>query len=312
MNVYTNFAGNYAWDPIRNLHFDEIDAPRDDIDLYIGVRQTTPVNADNINVYIDFEQPNIWYGGPDDMPFKHALSREKTFDKIYSIHEPVVAKRNKLLGVEKYGYCFFPFSLKHEPEQPEQKKYDLFFSGHWYGNNYCLQREIIGPAIHNLKNKINNFDYFIVSGYGNGKNLSYDDKLRENAKSRISIAYNHQEMSPRFLHRREMLQNEFTDIRKDRTGHYCINQHKARVIEGFMSKTLVLIYHDPYNSIEDFWTPDEHFIYYYDKEDLTSKVIDINKNYYSDKYQNIINAGYEHTKNEHNTQQFYNKYLKDL
>jgi len=261
MDVYTDFARTYEWDPVRNLHFDELESTRDDVDLYIGMRHQKPINSDKINVFIDFEQPNTWYGGPEDEPFGHALSRERTFDKIFSIHEPVVIKRNQILATERYGYCFFPFNLKHEPKEKE-KEYDLFFSGHWYGDNYCLQREVIGPAIESLKTEIENFNFFAVSGYNawgtNGRDLSYDDKLRENSKSRISIAYNHQETSPRFHDNIPMLQRE------------------------------------------------------YEKDDLVSKVIDISENYHSDKYQNIIKAGYEHTKNEHNTQQFYNKYIKDL
>ena len=274
-------------------------------------------NADKINVFIDFEQPNTWYGGPDDAPFKHALSREQTFDKIFTIHEPIVAKRNSILGVDRYKYVFFPFNMKHAPQLTEDKKYDFFFSGHWYGAGYCLHREVIVPAFDTLISQIDNFSHYIVSGYAapgvpSGRGISYDQKLAENSKSKISIAYNHQEISPRFHGMIPRLQAEITDIRKDATGHYCINQHKARVIEGFMSKTLVLIYNDPYNSIEDFWVPNEHFIYYYDKNDLVLKVIDIRENYYSDKYQKIINAGHEHTKKEYSVQQFYNKYIKDL
>ena len=311
MNVYTKFAGTYKWDPVRNLHFEDLTDVREDIDLYIGKETSVPLNSDRTNVFLDLEQPNTWYGGPTCRAFQNAASREKTFDKIYTINKPVATKRNAILEEEKYVYTFFPFSLKHLPLQTE-KTYDAFFSGHWYGDGYSLQREVIGPAWINLKHKVEGFDFFIVSGYHEGRNLSYDEKLAENAKSKMSITYNHQELSPRFMNMLETIQADFSDVRKDNTGHWCINQHKARVIEGFMSKTLVLVYNDPFNSIEDFWIPDEHFIYYTSAEDLELKIMDINENFNSDKYQSIIHAGHEFTKNEYNVQQFYNKYIKDL
>tara|TARA_Y100001972_G_C7638933_1_gene320954 strand:- start:779 stop:1714 length:936 start_codon:yes stop_codon:yes gene_type:complete len=311
MNVYTKFGGTYKWDPVRNLHFEDLTDTRNDIDLHIGKETSVPVNSDSINVFLDLEQPNTWYGGPTCRAFRNAKSREETFDKIYTINKPVANKRNAILGEKKYVYTFFPFSLKHLPAQ-STKVYNAFFSGHWYGNKYCLQREIIGPAWQNLKKTIQGFDFFIVSGYHEGRNLSYDEKLAENAKSKISIAYNHQEFGSRFNDMLPSIKAEYTDVEKDSTGHLCINQHKARVIEGFMSKTLVLVYNDPFNSIEDFWTPDEHFIYYSNAAELESKIADINENYNSDKYQNIINAGHEFTKAEFSVEQFYNKYIKDL
>ena len=72
MNVYTKFGGTYKWDPVRNLHFEDLTDTRSDIDLHIGKETSVPVNSDSINVFLDLEQPNTWYGGPTCRAFRNA------------------------------------------------------------------------------------------------------------------------------------------------------------------------------------------------------------------------------------------------
>lgn len=312
MKVFTDLRGNYPWDPTRYMDFHLLEDTRDDIYLYLGHFVREPLNNDKINVYIEFEQPNCCYGGKDARAYKDMIKREETFDKIFTITKHTGIKRNEILNKNLYDYCLFPFSKNHLPKNEDKKIYDYFISGHWYGDTYCLHREVVGPAIEALKNKRSEIKGKIISGYHDGPNYSYQEKLQHNAMSKISITWNHHEISPRFLNQLESLQSNVQEFRKDATGHWCINQHKARVVEGFMTKTLVMVYKDPFNYIEDFYTPNEHFIYYEDADDLAEKIEHALDNYEDPFYQDMISKGHERAIKIHETQAFYNTYLKDL
>ena len=311
MKVFKDLRGNYKWDPTHYMDFDKLENTRDDLYLYLGHFIREPLKNDKLSVYIEFEQPNCCYGGEDARAYKDMLHREKTFDKIFSITKHAAMKRNEILGKDLYGYCLFPFSKNHLPTD-HTKVYDYFVSGHWYGNGYCLHREVLGPAFEKLKERRPNINGKIISGFHDGPSYTYQQKLEHNAKSKISVVWNHQETSPRFLDRLDWLTDNVQEFRKDATGHWCINQHKARVVEGFMTKTLVMVYKDPFNYIEDFYTPNEHFIYYEDADDLAEKIEHALDNYEDPFYQDMISKGHERAIKIHETQAFYNTYLKDL
>lgn len=70
-----------------------------------------------------------------------------------------------------------------------------------------------------------------------------------------------------------------------------IPQFKPRVIESMVCKTLVLVMKDDWNVIENWFTPDEHFIYFDGFSDLDEKIHDIINNY--EKYNYIIENAYK-------------------
>jgi hypothetical protein len=57
-----------------------------------------------------------------------------------------------------------------------------------------------------------------------------------------------------------------------------------------ISKTLNLVYWDQWNVVEDWYIPNEEFIYFYDKQDLENKIRDILGNW--DEYTYIIDNAY--------------------
>jgi spore maturation protein CgeB len=90
---------------------------------------------------------------------------------------------------------------------------------------------------------------------------------------------------------------------KDLESGY-IPQFKPRVIESMVCKTLVLVKYDQWNVIENWFTPNEHFIYWYNLEDLFYKLYHIIHNYKS--YQPIVDAAYEKVK-EYEIEKIYQK-----
>ena len=61
--------------------------------------------------------------------------------------------------------------------------------------------------------------------------------------------------------------------------------------EAAISKTLNLVYRDQWNVVEDWYIPNEEFIYFNDKQDLENKIRDILGNW--DDYTYIIDNAYE-------------------
>ena len=310
MNIIENFGKTYGFDPIRHFNFQKFSGQRDDIDLYLGDATQRPTNSDQINVFFDFEQPNSMFPGPGWNTYETALVREKTFDKIFTINRDVVSKRNQTLENEKYSYAFFPFNLDYIPEKREPE-HDVFFSGHWYGGHYGLHEEVLIPAMNMLQSQNPPVHIQTVSA-NRGHAPTYAEKLAAYASSRITLAYNHMEVGQKFQHNLQLLQREVADFCVDGTGRWCTYQLKSRVIEGFMSKTLVFSYEDKWKATEDFWIPNQHYIPYKNAEDLVQKINHALENYKKPEYQQIIDNGYEYTKQEYSTDAFFEKFIKDL
>lgn len=84
---------------------------------------------------------------------------------------------------------------------------------------------------------------------------------------------------------------------------------KGRVSDSCIGKCLMLVHRDPWNEIEHFFKPDEHFIYFDDEIDLENKINDCLQNW--DWVQTIADNAYrEYIKNWSSTA-FYYRFLKE-
>ena len=129
-------------------------------------------------------------------------------------------------------------------------------------------------------------------------NLSHEQKMEKISECKISVCYNN------FPIRNEMdLQNvknqphwHENDAFSHAASHGILPQLKSRFIEACFAKTLNLVERDPWNVIEEWYEPNVHFIYFDDNKDLESKIKKIiNSSNWSDSYEKIINAAYEHS-----------------
>lgn len=73
-----------------------------------------------------------------------------------------------------------------------------------------------------------------------------------------------------------------------------IPQFKSRVTEAMAAKSLLLMKHDRWNVIEEWFEPGKHFMYWHDINDLNELISDVVNNY--DNYLEIINNAYEEVK----------------
>ena len=69
-------------------------------------------------------------------------------------------------------------------------------------------------------------------------------------------------------------------------------QFKTRMVEAAACKTLMLIYKDDWNIIEEWFEPNKHFLYWESFEQLENLISEVSTNY--EKYWPIVEAANEH------------------
>jgi carbamate kinase len=69
-------------------------------------------------------------------------------------------------------------------------------------------------------------------------------------------------------------------------------QFKTRMVEAAACKTLMLIYKDDWNVIEEWFEPNKHFLYWESFEQLENLISEVSTNY--EKYWPIVEAANEH------------------
>ena len=112
--------------------------------------------------------------------------------------------------------------------------------------------------------------------------LPIDEKLVELSKSKCSLSFNMIYMSP------ASQKNNFQAFEKFDEG--IMPQFKVRNHEIASCKSLLLVKKDPWNLIDDFYTPGEEFIYFENFSQLRAIIQDVSTNF--DKYEDIVEAAY--------------------
>ena len=130
--------------------------------------------------------------------------------------------------------------------------------------------------------------------YATDLDMLNKDKINLIAKCKISICFNNYPPSLQNIQaiksHKDWWKNEaFSEI--DKTN--IIPQFKNRFQEAAFSKTLNLVQRDKWNIVEEWYTPDEHFIYFDGIEDLQDKINNILNNW-SD-YEPILDRCYNKT-----------------
>lgn len=84
-------------------------------------------------------------------------------------------------------------------------------------------------------------------------------------------------------------------------------QTKSRYFEAAFCRSLNLMYWDQWGCIEEWFVPDEDFIYWRTEDELSDLIKDVSENY--DNYLPIVNNAYQKAMNEYTTYQFIKKYV---
>jgi len=262
MKVVSNFADNYAEDPIRFFNFEEFESVAEDVTLFIGSHPHNSIfeNDGSKKIFFSTEE-QTWNLDSTD---KYLNSVEK----ILTICPPRITNR------KKREFVFFPFNLNLIPIN-FKKEYDASYTG--YAN---------GSHVEIILNSIRNFNYRFVS-FSNIQNLttnvntSYVEKLQLIAQSKCCVVHN-------------LVSNNTPQL-------------KSRPFEAAFCKSLMLVYKDQFNIIEDWFSPEKEFLYFSTEDELKYIISDAIQNY--DNYQGIILNAFNRAINQYTTKKFIERYI---
>lgn len=188
-------------------------------------------------------------------------------DKVLTICPPSIT------GREKRQSAFFPTNPNMVPIGIK-KEYDAVYTG--YAD---------APHIDIILNAITQFNYRFVSFKSGGlvtdSNVSYQDKLNIIAASKCCVVHN-----------------------LTSTG---TPQLKSRPFEAAFCKSLMLVYKDDFNIIEEWFEPETEFLYFSTAEELKTIIEDATQNY--NKYSNIVYNAFSKAINNYTTEKFVEKYI---
>tara|TARA_R110000744_G_scaffold11217_4_gene34254 strand:- start:3317 stop:4276 length:960 start_codon:yes stop_codon:yes gene_type:complete len=242
---------------------------------------------------------------------KGPMNYDEKFDVIYSICPYTVEWLNSLKLGREYRYIFYPFCETLIPEQQE-KKYDVIYHGGIHGKEHVDCINAISKFNYRyctMTHHINNLTIHFLP-YATNTNLPFKDKIKLVAQTKISICYNmvhvHKEHIPRIKSQPEYENNlAFSSI--EDLG--IMPQFKTRIHEAAISRTLNLVRRDKWNIIENYYTPNEHFVYFEDEVDLPIKLKEILNDWES--YQPMIDNAYNKAL-EYTAEKFISKIQEDI
>ena len=245
---------------------------------YLGFEELSEIGGDCLFFYGGHANDRVFQ--PSSKPKYFFTTEEQTWgrdttdrflnhvDKIFTICPPSIT------GRQKREYCFFPFNEKFIPTD-FSKIYDVIYCGTANGNH-----------VSEIVNTLPKFNYKFVSfgGHPNitDSGISYVEKLKLISQSKITLVHN-------------------------LTGGGT-TQIKTRPFEAAFSKSLIICKKDQWNIIEEWFTPNEEFLYYNTTEELEDTIKDVLDNY--EKYSPMIEKAHNRALNNYTTRHFIKKYLK--
>lgn len=337
MKVYNGKNGAYPQCPTRFLGFEDFFISNSDrVQLVIGggfdsseIKSFRQQNPNVFLILIEFDEPNRFFY-TDKNSLVNKLDYQDLFDQILTICPYTANWLNAKFNTHKRIPVFFPFNEKFIPSD-RPKKYDVIYTGH-----------ILAKPILEIAMTMSSFNYAIVSNSDhplvNKKGADHQEKMNLIRESKITIVQNLHYMDPfhianlqliegfenseayKLVPRKKRHQGKLLDVLLGATGRIIrklqnkfydkpifVPQIKSRAFEAAFGKSLMLVQKDPFNIIEQFFTPEKEFIYY-EQGKLKEKIDEILKNY--DSYQDIIQNAYLRAVNEYTSREFYNKFLK--
>ena len=268
-----------------------------------------PTNT-NFNFIYSIVRPSIfdyydnivinWYDEPNclvvDGLHETIVNNDSKIHKILTPCKYSVECYNKMYATDKWTQVFYPFNMAYLPKE-NRKEYDVYYTG-----NIRSPVNFAYPIIEKYNH------CFVCSNYGNHRGVSYSEKIELNSKSKISITHGIMEWPKKFNYIGEKypLHKGF-DLLK---SHAVVPQFKTRNLEAAAAKSLILCMKDPWNEIEEYFTPDIDFLYWTNAEDLDEKIKYILAHY--DEFLPMIDRAHNKLINNFTTKHYFDKFLKQL
>ncbi len=288
MKIVAEYSGEYS-DMINSYYnLERFDDNSESEVLFQGY--STSVNNNLKEKYKNFDK-RVYLNLEAPCAYCSTLScneEQKYFTHVYTLCPFSSEWLNKNTNTK---FISIPFPYAEECFQHidynSKKIYDVIYMG-----------QLLGPEHFKIIDIIKKYNYVHTSLRDYSQpykpthiKINSSEKWDILSKTKVSIAINLAPIDHHHLsHITKYKDWESNKAFKDLQSNY-IPQFKPRVIESMICKTLVLVKYDKWNVIEKWFTPDEHFVYWYSLEDLVHKLNDVLNDY--KKYEQIIYSAYK-------------------
>jgi len=277
-------------DPLYYLNFERYESDARDCYLFMAdfiSELCSGKYEDKEKVVLTLEEPNFCVGdGPQ------AVLHERA-DTILTLC-PYTAS---LFGNREA--VFFPFNEDWIPE-PTDKVYDIAYFGSfpWHVPWHSFMENVVFK---------HNYRYGHYTS-GNMPHCTYADKIKTFSQSKIALTHGLCSLNPGDAHRyisypRGAHNGAFSHLEQGQ-----MPQIKSRMFEAAFSRSLILCYRDPWNPIENFFTPNIDFMYFDNENDLREKVEYILNHY--NEFDVMRSSAFEKAQNTYTTKHFVERYLQ--
>lgn len=254
-------------------------------------------------VYYEAEEPNGFTFGK--LPHDRGNWDLNYWTKILHPCPYSVKWENEVYNTDKFKTCNLFFDSDYNKEN--EKTHSVCYVGGLHGH----LGENIFSDIANTISEIPN--HRIVSWTQNPLvtdfNVTYNEKLIINSKTKITVIAN-------LLQQTHEMGRQQADIKRlpnwqnneafKMIDYGIMPQIKGRVLEAAACKSLALVLYDEWNVIENFFTPNVHFLYY-NQGELKERIFECLSNWeYCEK---IISNMYDHYMQNYTIKKVYEKHL---
>lgn len=283
----------------NSYHWDMKSLSRDDGKTVLMYGYNSSANESFHEKVKDYETKmffNNWapceFAQPADHNNMKPTQYDHRFDIVYSICPYSNIWLNGLGLGREYKDIFYPYNQNIIPSHHE-KKYDVIYHGGIHGKEHIDCLEVMSK---------HNYQYLTMTKHINQttanylwfstqRDLQFKEKITQVAKSKVSICYNVVHALPQHIpvihSQPDWKKNEaFAEL-----DSMLMPQFKTRMHEAAISKTLNLVYRDAWQVANLYYTPDEDFIYFDNKKDLTNKLKDITNDW--DNYSQIVENAFQ-------------------
>lgn len=243
---------------------------------------------DKEKVALTLEEPNFCVAGSTNAYFdQHA-------DKILTLC-PYTAKL-----FEKRETVWFPFGEEFIPYLDQwPRDTDISYFGTF--PRYVPWREFMEQSVFPREHRFGNYTD------GNMRGCSYQQKLDALCRTKIALVHGLCNADPQ----RAAIYKGFPRANENEAfshlGAGILPQIKSRMFEAAFTGALMLCYKDPWNPIEQFFTPGVNFLYFEDAKELAEITGDILAHY--EDYDHIRHAARELAVTHYTTRHFVQRFL---
>ena len=294
MRVVANFDGDALWGVVTYMH-KSLEPLGDDSLSSVLMNGAHWIYDHNIKVpYQSYERkcllalwsPCEFTAQKDYFHFDHY----DFFTEVYCVCPFTCRFMNEHFGYEKFKYIPYPFT-NYSVKEFGNYDADCSWMGSIHGQDHISAIETISKF--DYKFLTSQLNTWMRHPYEFNKcthvNLPSEEKLVELSKCRSSLSFNMIYMSPSSLDNGDNF-----DV-FDHFDKGVMPQFKVRTHEIASSKSLMLVKRDPWNLIEDFYTPEKEFIYFDSFQELEGIIERVRNNY--DEYRDIIERAYNKSQN---------------